>query len=200
MIRKDIFGGRNHPATRSDFRHVTPRSGMRNSFFPIKGLVAKVNKSRFLEGTERCSHTNRRAAPRCARTSAILAPARVETRAQKLFSSPSSMFLELTGATTLGAVRTDAAAKLVQGCGKAAIGRAALAAPWPCFWDGKKVQSRMNILCSSIDLSSRSPMEAPHREAVICSLGDERAGWNAAALLYPSASRSRTSAAWLARL
>ena len=46
-----------------------------------------------------------------------------------------------------------------------------------------------------IDLSSRSPMEAPHREAVICSLGDERAGWNAAALLYPSASRSRASGA-----
>ena len=82
-----------------------------------------ASKSALREGTQRCSPTNRRTAPRCARTSAILAPARVETRAQKLFSSPSSMFLELTGATTLGAVRTDAAAKLVQGCGKAAIGR-----------------------------------------------------------------------------
>ena len=47
----------------------------------------------FREGTRRSSRTKRRAAPRCARTSAILAPALIDTRAQKLFSSPSSLSL-----------------------------------------------------------------------------------------------------------
>ena len=59
----------------------------------IKGLVAKVNKSRFLEGTERCSPTDRHTAPRsslCAHERNPLAPAPCARR------NPSSKALLVT--------------------------------------------------------------------------------------------------------
>jgi len=78
------------------------------------------------------------AVPRRTRCCRRLTPEIAANRGYFPQKLPSELLDSLTRTVFFGAHRSDniqrrpdAAAKLVQGCGKAAIGRAALAAPWP---------------------------------------------------------------------
>ncbi len=183
----------------------------------LRAVSVSLPRPRGLRGTvEIVTWHGRRAKEAVARALVHAPPAQYHCRAcaltarstmifafSELFAFSRSSFLlfpMVGGVGVRNACRAQGAvAKLAQGRGEAAMGRAACAACRPCSSHREKVRARMATPRSSRPHRLRSFIIRCAGHGPAYTSGDERGRWSATAPAYPSDSSCRCSAAPPAR-